>query len=152
MHNENTFTCCYPYSNKNAVIIDSEFFTGIETAEGEKYIGVNVKSLIDTGANRTCISHRLASACNLERISVMKIVSAQGTGLAPVYKADIKLPCGIVFQNILVTEVSGSDNFDVIIGMDILSQGDIAFTGSEEGLVFSMRFPSKKEPVDFSRM
>lgn len=40
---------------------------------------------------------------------------------------------------------------DVIIGMDILSQGDIALTGDSDGLVFSMRFPSKKEPIDFSK-
>jgi len=144
-----TYTCCYPYSQKNAVVIDSEFCTEIETSEGEKHIEIKVKALIDTGANGTCISRRLASACNLERISVMKIVSAQGTGLAPVYKADIKLPCGTMFQNVLVTEVSGSDNFDVIIGMDILSRGDIALTGSNEGIVFSMRFPSKNEPIDF---
>ena len=151
MTKEKTFTCCYPYSLKNAIIIDSEFCTEIETADGAKIIQVKVKALIDTGANSTCISHRLASACNLERISVMKIVSAQGTGLAPVYKADIKLPCGTLFQDVLVTEVAGSENFDIIIGMDILSQGDIALTGSKEGLVFSMRFPSKLEPVDFKK-
>ncbi len=146
-----TYTCCYPYSQKNAVIVDSEFITEIETADSSKIIQIKVRALIDTGANGTCISHRLASACNLERVSVMKIVSAQGTGLAPVYKADIKLPCGTMFQNVLVTEVAGSGNFDIIIGMDILSKGDIALTGSTDGLVFSMRFPTVLEPVDFTR-
>lgn len=81
----------------------------------------------------------------------MKIFSAQGESVVPVYKMGIKLPSRTEFQNILVTEVAGSPNFDVIIGMDILSQGDIALTGDSDGLVFSMRFPSKKEPIDFSK-
>ena len=81
-----TYTCCYPYSQKNAVIVDSEFITEIEAADTSKIIQIKVKALIDTGANGTCISRRLASACNLERVSVMKIVSAQGTGLAQCIK------------------------------------------------------------------
>ena len=150
MDNEKTYTKCFPYSNKNAIIVDSEFCTEIENNDETKYLQVKVKALIDTGANGTCISHRLASACNLERVSVIKIISAQGTGLAPIYKADIKLPCGTIFQNILVTEVAGSEKFDIIIGMDILSKGDIALTGSSEGIVFSMCFPSRQRPIDFS--
>ena len=145
-----TYSCLFPYSQKNAVIVDSIFCTEIDNSNESKYIEVKVKALIDTGANGTCISHRLASACNLERVSVMKIVSAQGSGLAPVYKADIKLPCGTLFENVLVTEVAGSDNFDIIIGMDILSHGDIALTGSKEGIVFSMCFPTRNQPVYFT--
>ena len=150
MPDKKTYTCLFPYSQKNAIIVDSAFCTEIYNSNETKYIEVKVKALIDTGANGTCISHRLASACNLERVSVMKIVSAQGTGLAPVYKADIRLPCGTLFENVLVTEVAGSDNFDVIIGMDILSKGDIALTGSNEGIVFSMCFPTRNNPIDFS--
>ena len=151
MVDEKTYTKCFPYSPKNAIIVDSEFCTEIENNNETKYLQVKVKALIDTGANSTCISHRLASACSLERVSVMKIISAQGTGLAPIYKADIKLPCGTIFQNILVTEVAGSENFDIIIGMDILSKGDIALTGSSEGIFFSMCFPTRQKPIDFSK-
>ncbi len=145
------FTCRIPNSHKSAVIIDTEITIGIPPRENPKYASIKLKALIDTGANGTCISHRLALACHLEPVSIMKIISAQGESVVPVYKADLKLPTGTSFSNILVTEVAGSENFDAIIGMDILSQGDIALTSDKDGLVFSMRFPSKKEPIDFTR-
>ena len=119
--------------------------------DSPKYVSVKLRALVDTGSNGTCISHRLASACHFEPVTAMKIFSAQGESIVPVYRMDIKLPCGTRFHDVLVTEVAGSENFDVIIGMDILSQGDIALCGDSEGLVFSMRFPSDKTPVDFTK-
>lgn len=146
-----TFSCHISLAQKSAVIIDVEIFFELPPKDNPKIASIRVKALIDTGANGTCISRRLSSACHLEPFTAMKIFSAQGESVVPVYKMGIKLPSRTEFQNILVTEVAGSPNFDVIIGMDILSQGDIALTGDSNGLVFSMRFPSKKEPIDFSK-
>ena len=53
------------------------------------------------------------------------------------------------FENIPVMEIPGSKNFDVIIGMNILSQCDVAITNDENGLVFSMRYPSENHAIDF---
>lgn len=145
-----TFTCNIPFG-QNAIIVDAEISFELPLKESPKYAAIKVKALIDTGANGTCISHRLASACQLEPVSAMKIVAANGEGIVPVYKASVKLPTGTAFENVLVTEVSGSPHFDVIIGMDILSKCDIALSSGENSLVFSMRFPSKKEPIDFGK-
>lgn len=149
---ENTFTCKIPKSVKNAVILDIEIGFNLKYDNELQYAVLKTKALIDTGANATCISSRISKGLRLERVSSMKISSAQGVSLVPVYEMDLTLPCGTKFSKLSVLEVAGSQNFDVIIGMDILSCGDIAFSNDENNLVFSMRFPSKKEPIDFSKM
>lgn len=146
-----SFTCHIPSFQKNAIIIDVEVLFEMPALENAKYASIKIKALIDTGANGTCISHRLSSACHLPPVSAMKIFSAQGASIVPVYKMSIKLPTGTEFKNVLATEVAGSENFDAIIGMDILSQGDFALTSDKNGLVFSLRFPSKNEPIDFTK-
>ncbi len=146
----NSFTCHIPFAQKNAIIINAEVVFELPIKENTKYASIKIKALIDTGANGTCISHRLSSACNLPPVSAMKIFSAQGASIVPVYKMSIKLPTGTEFKNILATEIAGSENFDAIIGMDILCQGDFAFTSDKNDLVFSMSFPSKKLPIDFT--
>lgn len=149
---DNTYTLKFPKSPKNAVIINIEVGFNLNYDNEVKYAVLKTKALIDTGANATCISSRIAKGLRLENVSSMKISSAQGVSLVPVYEMDLTLPCGTKFSKVAVLEVAGSPNFDVIIGMDILSCGDIALTNDDsDGLVFSMRFPSKKEPIDFSK-
>lgn len=146
-----TFTTLIPFSQKNAIIINAEVLFELPLDQSVKYASIKIKALVDTGANGTCISKRLSSACHLPAVSAMKIFSAQGASVVPVYKMNIKLPTGTEFKNVLATEVAGSEHFDVIIGMDILSQGDFALTSNEDNLVFSMRFPSDKIPIDFTK-
>ena len=66
----------------------------------------------------------------------------------PIY--NLKLSNGVKFNNVLLTETAGSKHFDVIIGMDILSRGDFALSSDNDSLVFSIRFPSQKESIDFT--
>ncbi len=139
-----------PISPKIAIIVDVKLGFYVKVQGNEKYVSLNLKALIDTGANGSCISRRIAEDCNLKKISFVKIRSIQGESILPVYEADIQLDNDTCFKNIAFTETAGSKHFDVIIGMDILSCGDFAFSSDNNGLVFSMRFPSKKVPIDFT--
>lgn len=145
----NAFTVRFPHSDKNAIIIDVaiEFVLPYEN----KKLSVTVKALIDTGANGSCISRRLASACRLERVSAMRILAAQGRSIAPVYEVDFRLPNGSVFQKIPVMEVAGSPSFDAIIGMDILTKSDFAVSNVDGNLIFTMRIPSENKEIDFCK-
>ena len=109
------------------------------------------RALIDTGANRSCMSRRLVSVCNIAPISYMSVRSAQGISEANVYSVDFTLPSRIQFRNVPVMEFSGGSDFDVIIGMDIHSKGDIAITNAENQMLFSMRIPSADKHIDFTK-
>lgn len=60
---------------------------------------------------------------------------------------NIALPNKVAFSNVRVTKgtLAGSD---VLIGMDIISQGDFAVTNTEDQTVFSFRIPSIQR-IDF---
>ena len=145
----NTISLKYPLQ-PSALLVDVELVVSAIIDRQEKNISIKTKALIDTGANGSCISRRLASACRLKPISVMKMISAHGMSIAQVYEASIILPNGVSFSSVPVVEVSGSKSFDVIIGMDILSKCDFAFSSNDEKACFSMRIHSAKKLIDFT--
>ena len=137
--------------NTPTIIIDVELFIPIIADNEEKVVSIKTKALIDTGANSSCISERLALACKLRPVSALKIVSAHGMSIAQVYEISLKLPNEILFKTVPVVEVSGSKFFDVIIGMDILSKGDFAFSSNENESCFTFRIPSANQVIDFTK-
>ena len=106
-------------------------------------------ALWDTGASQSCISNRLADALNLEADGYIDAATATGIVELAVYTVHLVLPSRIVFQSIQVIEfIYTDDDCDLIIGMDIMTQGDLAMTNLEGRTVFSFRIPSL-HTVDF---
>ena len=100
------------------------------------------KALIDTGATGSCVSDRVVSYLNLNPIS--KVLTTNTTNQIEVnrYKICIFLPIPTLIQkgsqkiqeininsflNINVSEIKyyENNNFDVILGMDIISKGSL---------------------------
>lgn len=146
------FSLKMPDNHRHAVVIDVRVGFSVNIAEfsGVAKAEVSAHALIDTGANRSCVSKRLIAACKLEAITQMAVRSAQGISEANVYSADIALPSEIVFQNVPVMEFSGGSDFDVIIGMDILNCCDFAFSNANSETFFTLRTPPALPPVDFT--
>lgn len=93
-------------------------------------------ALIDTGAMRTCISSRAANFLSLMPTGTMRIEAANGhTDLVNTHTINIDLGNEIRFVMINVPRLNMEDE-DLIIGMDILCQGNYAVTNSEQGTVF----------------
>lgn len=147
---KNTFTHRFPHSEHNAVLLDVEVRFVLPFEDDEKQLSVKLKALIDTGATGSCISRRLAAACRLEQISAVQIFSAQGASVSPLYEVDIVLPNGSTFEKVSVMEVAGSNNFDVILGMDILTKCDFAISNVDGEMIFTMRIPSSNKVIDFT--
>lgn len=107
------------------------------------------KALWDTGATQSCISDRLANDLALELVGFVEIGSAVGIHSVPIYYANLALPNRLVFHDIeLVQFTYTGDDCDLIIGMDIMTQGDLALTNFEGRTFFSFRIPSR-HTVDF---
>ncbi|GHT95342.1 hypothetical protein FACS1894141_3770 [Spirochaetia bacterium] len=59
---------------------------------------------------------------------------------------DIVLPNMVSIHNIRVTEFFDSDDFEVIIGMDLITQGDLAISNDGGKTVLSFRIPPGHPP------
>lgn len=102
----------------------------------------------DTGATGTVITQKVIDQCRLSPIGMVKVSTAQGEMLAPVYLANVLLPNNVGFFNLRVTRGNVHGNADVLIGMDIIVRGDFAVTNKDGKTTFSFRIPSV-ECIDF---
>lgn len=108
----------------------------------QKYTGI-----WDTGATNSVISQKVVDECNLKPISMAKVHTAAGETLCEVFLVSIFLPNKVVLPSVRVTKGILAE-CDVLIGMDIINQGDFAVTHNGGKTTFSFRLPSLTE-IDF---
>jgi predicted aspartyl protease len=102
---------------------------------------IEYSALWDTGANGSAISVDMAQKLALIPTSVDRVYHANGSSMANIYNIDIYLPNNIVFVSVPVIAVFLAD-FDILIGMDIISRGDFAITASQGKTKFTFQIPS----------
>lgn len=95
----------------------------------------------DTGATSTCVSGAKAKELNLIQTGIQEIHTPAGRCIKPVYSANVFLPNGIWFKNIPVIEAELT-GFDVLIGMDIIVQGDFVVSNHDGITRLTYRVPS----------
>lgn len=110
---------------------------------------VEFHALWDTGAMRSVISTEVVKILGLLPVGQAKVYHTNGVSIVKTYLIDILLPNAIEFSAVLVTEGILGDT-DVLIGMDIISKGDFAVTGSNGKTKFSFQVPSTHD-IDFSK-
>jgi predicted aspartyl protease len=117
---------------------------------GLKKIEADVLALIDTGATDTSISNKLAASLGLEVIAQCRVDAAGGIHRANMYSIDVLLRNMVNFTHIRAAEfIKTVQIFDIIIGMDILTLGDLAITNHNHQTVLSFRVPSDIKHIDF---
>lgn len=109
------------------------------------------KGIWDTGATSSAISSEVAKRCGLVPISKAIVHTAGGVVSQNVYLVDIELPNDVVMKSVRVTEIPQINGADALIGMDIMSMGDMALTHHNKKTIFTFRFPSV-EDIDFVEM
>jgi predicted aspartyl protease len=110
-----------------------------------------LSALIDTGAERSAISKCLAC-----KLGLTKIGSGLGTGSAglhgtSLYNIDIILYENKIISNIEISEVYEGLGNEFIVGMDILTLGDVAITNMDGQILFSFRMPHNEKFIHFGR-
>lgn len=110
--------------------------SGSERPEVKKFVG-----LWDTGAAITTITENVVKALGLTHKGFTRSYHAQGSSIAKVYKVAVYLPNGSVHETIDVME-GCLPGFDVLIGMDLISKGDLVITNRDGKTVFSFQTPS----------
>lgn len=114
---------------------------------GAQFPYLQFTGLWDTGATNSVITLDVVTQLGLAPVGQTTCYHAQGHTIANQYLINIGLPNSVGFSHVLVTEgiLSGTD---LLIGMDIISQGDFSITNFGGNTCFSFRYPSVKE-VDF---
>ena len=92
-------------------------------------------ALVDTGAQRTCVSERVVQECGLRRRGRVEIASVKSTELHFTYlfyvgfwpDAVNDIPAAVFGIGDAIEGIDAGDSryFDVLLGMDILSQGSL---------------------------
>ena len=101
---------------------------------------VQFQAVWDTGASASAISPRVVDALKL--IPTGKGISntAAGSVFVDKYSINIMLPTNVGFSSIEVS--CNKMNVDVLIGMDIITQGDFSITNKKGKTVFTFHTPS----------
>lgn len=109
---------------------------------------VQFSSIWDTGATISMVSHRVVMELGLQTEGQINIRHAGGESKrVPIYHVDLLLYNNVRIANVRVGLVEVRD-VDVLIGMDIINQGDFAVSNRDGATTFSFRIPSL-ESFDF---
>jgi hypothetical protein len=104
----------------------------------------------DTGASATCISPKISQALKLGAFSMATVHAAGNTYDSPVFKIDVILPNGLIVVDVRALEAKNIQGADMLIGMDIITTGDLAITNADNDTWFSFRFPSARLHTDYA--
>ena len=110
-----------------------------------------VKAVWDTGATCTCISPTLANELSLQKVGETSVKSAShAVDRANIYEVDIIISDNIRFNNVYVCEMNIQyQQIGMLIGMDLISQGDFATSNFNGQTTFTFRKPSKSK-IEFT--
>lgn len=106
------------------------------------------KAIWDTGATGTVITEKVALDLGLVSTGFTNVGHVKGVSVAKTYLINVYLPNKICVIGVIVTEGILGGDVEMLIGMDIISQGDFSVTNVEGKSCFSFRIPSIKS-IDY---
>jgi len=101
-------------------------------------------ALWDTGATGTVINKKVVDELGLLPTGMVESYHANGMTLVNTYLVNVFLPNNMGMHSVTVTEgvLSG---FDVLIGMNVITQGDFCISNFEGKTVCTFQMPSTKK-------
>jgi hypothetical protein len=99
----------------------------------------------DTGSTGSVISQKVVDKCRLQPIAMTKAQTAGGERNCEVYLINLMLPNGVSFPRIHVTKMDLGGRTELLIGMDIITRGDLALTHRDGKTCFSFQCPSSAD-------
>ena len=141
-------TLTYTYTELvDAILTPVELFSDVYN-EITSYL---TNALWDTGAMISVISPEIVSKLNLDIVDTIQIAGINGESVAEVAVISIRFPNGAVIQDIRVAICNMTFGNEMIIGMDILTQMDIAITNGGQQTQISFVIPPLDSRIDFAQ-
>ncbi len=108
-----------------------------------------IDAIWDTGATGSVITRSVVERLGIAQTGISKVFTANGEAEQRTFTIDIGLPNGIRVQSIVATEVDAlSGGAEALIGMDVITLGDLSVTNHNGSTCMSFRIPSLHE-IDF---
>ena len=138
---------CFSGKINNRQILAIVYVTPMAELDGAENKMVTLAShkvfnaLVDTGATNSCITKKVAQSINIKPKSKSYMSTAGGVVPCNVYRIGMHIPIRVVherektgvdiksFANIEVVETAPHDEYDVIIGMDVIMSGALHVSG-----------------------
>ena len=129
---------------KDAIITDCFIVMPVDVTDenGDRRFCKIENALWDTGATNTVISPEIVEILGLKQTGKSSISAYGGIVETCTYKIDLCFENGYKIQNLEVMSGDYSD-YDVLIGMDVITQGDLLISTVEGKTSFCFRMPSK---------
>jgi predicted aspartyl protease len=119
---------------------------------GQSFSTTRIRALWDTGASTSSISGAFADRINLPALDFTQIHGAGGIHDSRVFRVDLLIPgTQVRINDVQATEFVAHD-FDMLIGMDIITLGDFSVTNAGGKTVFSFRLPPDAFHIDYVAM
>ena len=100
------------------------------------------EAVLDTGAVRSGVSTNVVETCGLRPMSFTAVNTAHGViEELSTFLVNIWLPPGIAIAGLPVIGIDQMQNADIVIGIDIIGQGDFAVTNADQETIVTFRFP-----------
>jgi len=124
----------------NAIVVSTD--TEVKAGEQPSLYYYTDSAAWDTGAQFTLISPRVAKALNLKPSGKGQYMGIGGDQESDIYIVHIGLPNGQLkrYVNAYCTDL---DDYDILIGMDIITETDFVITNKDGKTTFQFRSPSE---------
>ena len=133
-----------------AIVTDCMVFTPDDLSKGVPRSYYHSQNCAwDTGSEITVLCPELALALGLEEIGRGKVGGVGGDHESWVTEVHLGLPSGETFENLKVF-VDALPDYDMIIGMDVMREMDVAITNMNGQTIFTYERPSKRN-LDFTK-
>ena len=128
-----------------AILSDAYIFEAInlDVVEPSSHFYTN-QAAWDTGAEITMISHRVVDSLHLKPISKTTIMGIGGDEEVEVFRIHVGLPNDFLYEDLTVY-CGDIDDYDLLIGMDLISQSDFFLTLIEGNNRFCFQIPAMGE-------
>jgi len=127
-------------SLRNNVAVTAYYADDGTVSEMPNEVSLSLTAIWDTGAERSVISDKVAAELGLKPISMVNVITPTGAASRPLHRVRIFLP------NQVAVEAEASQcpltGFDILIGMDIIGQGDFIVSNFGGQTLFTFRVPS----------
>lgn len=141
MHNTKCFTVKSTGGLLRVLITPTSISEAYDPATDPVPKFADFKALWDTGATGSVITQEVVDALGLQPTGRVQVHGVAGETTCDTYLVSLRLPNAVEFPELKVTKGILGAEFSVLIGMDIINQGDFSMTNSGGKTVFSFRVP-----------
>lgn len=112
--------------------------------------GAPLRAVWDTGASHSTVTQRVVDDYGLIQTGRARTQTANGPSDVNTYLVDLFLPNKVAITGLRVNDMTTIEGTDMLIGMDVISQGDFSVTNCSGDTWFSFRMPSVQH-VDYTK-